>query len=159
VRDSRLSFTGPLIARIPAMMAIDMTTDRRTRALDSLHGLALGDALGSQFFIPTNRLALEQRRPPPPPWQWTDDAEMACSVFSVLRKHGHIDQDTLATSFATHHDFDRGYGPAMNRLLRPIRQGDSWRDLSRDLFDGQGSWGNGAAMRVAPVGAWFADDP
>lgn len=84
---------------------------------------------------------------------------MACSVFAVLRQHGHIDQGALATSFAIHHDFDRGYGPAMNRLLRLIRQGDSWRDLSRELFDGQGSWGNGAAMRVAPVGAWFADEP
>lgn len=26
------------------------------------------------------------------------------------------------------------------------------------LFYGQGSYGNGAAMRVAPLGAYFADD-
>ncbi|TVT59372.1 ADP-ribosylglycohydrolase family protein [Amycolatopsis rhizosphaerae] len=136
-----------------------MTIDRRARALDSLHGLALGDALGSQFFVPTHRTALELRRPPPAPWQWTDDAEMACSVVAVLLRHDRIDQDALAAAFAAHHDFDRGYGPAMNRLLRLIRQGGAWRELSRELFDGQGSWGNGAAMRVAPVGAWFADDP
>ncbi|MBM7773272.1 ADP-ribosylglycohydrolase [Actinokineospora baliensis] len=135
-----------------------MTIDRSTRALDSLYGLTLGDALGSQFFVPSNRTALEGRQPPPAPWQWTDDAEMACSVFAVLQGHGHIDQDALAAGFAVHHDFDRGYGPAMNRLLRQIRQGGDWRELSRDLFDGQGSWGNGAAMRVAPIGAWFADD-
>lgn len=141
------------------MMATTMTADRRARALDSLHGLALGDALGSQFFSPTNRTALQTRRPPPPPWRWTDDTEMACSIVAVLRQHDHIDQDALAASFATHHDFDRGYGPGMNRLLRLIREGGAWRDLSRDLFDGRGSWGNGAAMRVAPVGAWFADDP
>lgn len=140
------------------MMTLTMTTDRLSTALDSLHGLALGDALGSQFFIPANRSALEQRRLPPAPWQWTDDAEMACSVFAVLRIHHRIDQDALAASFAGRHDFDRGYGPAMNRLLRLVRQGGAWRELSRDLFDGQGSWGNGAAMRVAPLGAWFADD-
>jgi len=84
---------------------------------------------------------------------------MACSVFAMLHRLGRIDQDALATSFADHHDFDRGYGPGMNRLLRLIRQGGAWRELATDLFDGQGSWGNGAAMRVAPLGAWFADDP
>jgi ADP-ribosylglycohydrolase len=30
---------------------------------------------------------------------------------------------------------------------------------ARALFDGRGSLGNGAAMRVAPLGAWFAGDP
>ena len=128
-------------------------------ALNSLQGLALGDALGSQFFVPANLPYLKRRELPPGPWQWTDDAEMACSVFAVLHQFGRIDQDALATSFADHHDFDRGYGPAMNRLLRLVRQGGSWRSLASDLFDGQGSWGNGGAMRVAPLGAWFADDP
>jgi hypothetical protein len=35
---------------------------------------------------------------------------MACSVFAILDRHGRIDQDALAASFAEHHDFDRGYG-------------------------------------------------
>ncbi|PZS09025.1 MAG: hypothetical protein DLM55_07315 [Acidimicrobiales bacterium] len=137
---------------------VAMSTTRLARALNSLHGLALGDALGSQFFIPDNRDALEQRHLPPTPWQWTDDTEMACSVFAVLQRLGHVDQDQLAASFATHHDFDRGYGPSMNRALRLIREGGAWHQLVAELFDGQGSWGNGAAMRVAPLGAWFADD-
>ncbi|NED87385.1 ADP-ribosylglycohydrolase family protein, partial [Streptomyces sp. SID11233] len=67
--------------------------------------------------------------------------------------------DALARSFARHHDFDRGYGPGANRLLRLVREGGDWRELSTGLFRGQGSWGNGAAMRVAPLGAWYADDP
>jgi ADP-ribosylglycohydrolase len=54
---------------------------------------------------------------------------------------------------------DRGYGPAVNRLLRQIREGGDWRELASALFKGQGSWGNGAAMRIAPLGAWYADDP
>ncbi|APU14743.1 MULTISPECIES: ADP-ribosylglycohydrolase family protein [Actinoalloteichus] len=136
-----------------------MTTDPRSRALASLRGLALGDALGSQFFVPDNRTRLDERRLPPAPWQWTDDTEMACSVVAVLAEHGRIDQDALAASFAMHHDFDRGYGPSTNRLLRLIREGGSWRELVADTFDGRGSWGNGAAMRIAPLGAWFAGDP
>lgn len=118
----------------------------------------MGDALGSQFFVPANFQHLQQRVLPSGPWQWTDDAEMACSIFAILNQHGEIDQNELAASFAQHHDFDRGYGPGMNRLLRQIREGGAWRNLAVDLFDGQGSWGNGAAMRVAPLGAWYADD-
>ncbi|MEW2354955.1 ADP-ribosylglycohydrolase family protein [Spirillospora sp. NPDC029432] len=128
------------------------------RAHASLLGLALGDALGSQFFIPANRPAYEEQTLPPPPWEWTDDTEMAASVLLVLSQHGRIDQNALAAAFAEHHDFDRGYGPSTNRLLRLIREGGDWRVLAHEPFDGQGSWGNGAAMRVAPLGAWYADN-
>ena len=139
---------------------VGMTSDRRQRAVASLHGLAVGDALGSCFFIPENQPALETRDLPQDPWWWTDDTEMACSVVTVLTEHGRIDQDALAASFAEHHDFDRGYGAGVNRMLRLIRQeGGDWRQLVAESWDGRGSWGNGAAMRVAPLGAYFADDP
>ncbi|MGP3947795.1 ADP-ribosylglycohydrolase family protein [Streptomyces sp. 7N604] len=140
-------------------MTADPTLTRRCeRALASLRGLAVGDALGSQFFVPSNYPALKRRELPPGVWQWTDDTEMACSVLSVLVAHRRIDQDALARSFAEHHDFDRGYGPAVNRMLRLIREGGDWRELAAALFNGQGSWGNGAAMRIAPLGAWYAGD-
>lgn len=129
------------------------------RALASLRGLSVGDALGSQFFVPDNYPLLGRRELPPGPWQWTDDTEMAASVLAVLGSYGRIDQDALAASFADHHDFDRGYGPAVNRMLRLIREGGDWRELASALFKGQGSWGNGAAMRIAPLGAWYASDP
>ncbi|MFD7437708.1 ADP-ribosylglycohydrolase family protein [Streptomyces sp. NPDC059861] len=129
------------------------------RALASLRGLAVGDALGSQFFVPVNYPLLKRRELPLGPWQWTDDTEMACSVVAVLAAHRRIDQDALARSFAERQDFDRGYGPAVNRMLRLIREGGDWRELSSALFNGRGSWGNGAAMRIAPLGAWYAGDP
>lgn len=133
---------------------------RRERALASLRGLSIGDALGSQFFVPDHYPLLRRRELPPGNWQWTDDTEMAGSVVAVLDLHGSIDQDALARSFADHHDFDRGYGPAVNRMLRQVRQEDAdWRETAAALFEGRGSWGNGAAMRVAPLGAWFSDDP
>ncbi|GLF99669.1 ADP-ribosylglycohydrolase family protein [Streptomyces yaizuensis] len=132
---------------------------RFARAWDSLRGLSVGDALGSQFFVPAHHPLLKRNEPPPGPWQWTDDTEMACSVLAVLTGHGRVDQDALARSFADHHDFDRGYGPAVNRMLRLIREGGDWRELAAALFNGQGSWGNGSAMRIAPLGAWYADDP
>src|SRR3954471_771635 len=144
-------------------MTADSATEsldpRFVRALGSLRGLSVGDALGSQFFVPVNLPRLKRRELPTGSWQWTDDTEMACSVVAVLASHQRLDQDALARSFAEHHDFDRGYGPAVNRLLRLVREGEEWRELAAALFNGQGSWGNGAAMRIAPLGAWYADDP
>ncbi|MFF3754453.1 ADP-ribosylglycohydrolase family protein [Streptomyces sp. NPDC002018] len=141
-------------------MTVPPLPDRRfERALASLRGLSVGDALGSQFFVPSNHSLLKRRELPPGRWQWTDDTEMGASVLAVLGALGRIDQDTLARSFAERHDVDRGYGPAVNRLLRLVREGGDWRELAAGLFNGQGSWGNGAAMRIAPLGAWYADDP
>ncbi|MFB7272177.1 ADP-ribosylglycohydrolase family protein [Streptomyces sp. NPDC056244] len=141
-------------------LAGDFAPDGRfERALASLRGLSVGDALGSQFFVPSNYPLLKRRELPPGLWQWTDDTEMGASVLAVLAALGRIDQDALARSFAERHDFDRGYGPAVNRMLRLVREGGDWRELAAGLFDGQGSWGNGAAMRIAPLGAWYADDP
>jgi ADP-ribosylglycohydrolase len=46
----------------------------------------------------------------------------------------------------------------MHELLAAIHFGHSWRDEAPALFQGNGSCGNGAAMRTAPLGAYFADD-
>ncbi|WP_405745306.1 ADP-ribosylglycohydrolase family protein [Streptomyces sp. NBC_01525] len=140
------------------MTADDRDADRRARALASLRGLAVGDALGARFATPAHLPALRRRALPPGPWRWTDDTEMACSVLAVLAAHGRIDQDALARSLADHHHADRDYGPAVDRLLRQIRDGADWHDLAAALFQGHGSWGNGAAMRIAPLGAWYAGD-
>lgn len=133
---------------------------RLERAQLSLEGLAFGDAFGDRFFIRSGPVEdlIAQRALPGPPWSYTDDTEMALSIVGVLARFGSVDQDWLARSFACHYDVNRGYGPAMHGLLARIREGAHWRDEARRLFSGQGSHGNGAAMRVAPLGAYFADD-
>jgi ADP-ribosylglycohydrolase len=130
------------------------------RAWQSLEGLSCGDAFGQRFFGNPELVAslIHKRTLPPPPWTFTDDTMMALSIVSILEEHTFIDQDHLALSFAKNYDPSRGYGPAMHGLLARIRAGYSWRRESRALFGGQGSFGNGSAMRVAPVGAYFADD-
>ncbi|MET9398754.1 ADP-ribosylglycohydrolase family protein [Kitasatospora sp. NPDC002965] len=137
-----------------------MTTPHTGPALDALDGLSVGDAFGAQFFVPaTARAHLAARTAPPGPWPWTDDTEMACSVYAAHTERGAVDTFDLTHGFARRHDFDRGYGPAANRLLRLVREGGDAKVLAAELFDGQGSYGNGAAMRVAPLGAAYADDP
>src|SRR5438874_3516081 len=110
--------------------------DRCARALASLRGLSVGDALGSRFAAPAHYPSLKRRELPPGPWRWTDDTEMACSVVAVLTAHHRVDQDALARSFADHHDASRDYGPAVDRLLRLIREGGAWRELAAALFNG-----------------------
>lgn len=143
------------------MNVSNSTALRLSRACLSLEGLSVGDALGECFFSPWIRDAcLPKRLVPDGRWRWTDDTAMALAIVEVLEQHGLIDQDELARVFARRYmdEQDRGYGPAQHDLLRDIHRGGEWRVKSRELFNGAGSFGNGGAMRVAPVGAYFADD-
>jgi ADP-ribosylglycohydrolase len=126
-------------------------------AVASLLGVAVGDAFGSRILLPGDHPDVVGRVGPAPPWPWSDDTEMACSVYLILGRYREIDQDALAASFAEHFDPDRGYGSGVERMLLRYRKGESWRDVSPSVF-GMGSWGNGGAMRVAPLGAWFGSD-
>jgi ADP-ribosylglycohydrolase len=103
---------------------------------------------------------LSENNLPAGPWFHTDDTEMAISIVAVLKSHGFVDQDALAKRFARRfeRDPDRGYGKMTRIQMREITAGAKWRDTAANAFGGQGSMGNGSAMRVAPLGAYFADD-
>jgi ADP-ribosylglycohydrolase len=136
--------------------------DRMRRALVSLEGLSVGDAFGEKFFVHPSVLAglFEQRAAPAPPWGYTDDTEMALAIVEVLHRHGAVEQDDLAAVFGRRYAAapNRGYGGTAHTILQSIAVGSSWRDISPKVFGGQGSMGNGGAMRVAPLGAYFMDD-
>ncbi|MEJ3747925.1 ADP-ribosylglycohydrolase family protein [Actinomycetes bacterium KLBMP 9797] len=127
---------------------------------DSLHGLSVGDALGAQFFMVGRSLTdLVAGKPPAGWWEWTDDTHMACSIVAELRDHGLIDPDRLAGVFAERCEPYRGYGAGAVVILHEIRDGVPWRQAAAAAFGGEGSCGNGAAMRIPPLGAYFADRP
>jgi len=130
------------------------------RALVALEGLSVGDAFGETFLRNPGPAVfrLHQREVFPAPWPWTDDTQMAVGMLEVLAAHGRVDQEALARRFAERYEPHRGYGMAAHELLRELRGGGRWETASRGLFGGQGSLGNGSAMRVAPLGAFFADD-
>jgi ADP-ribosylglycohydrolase len=90
--------------------------------------------------------------------RWTDDTQMAVSVVENLLEHGEIDQDRLAEAFARRYESHRGYGAGMHELLNRLREGADWREARFGTFP-DGSFGNGSAMRVAPLGAFLADQP
>ncbi|MFY1632621.1 ADP-ribosylglycohydrolase family protein [Solwaraspora sp. WMMB335] len=131
---------------------------RADLARDSLAGLSVGDALGERCARTGHPAqALVAGRLPAPPWRWTDDTEMASVLVEVLTSAGRVDRDRLAAGFAARYDPTRGYGRGATELLELVRAGTPWPVAASTVFDGRGSWGNGAAMRVAPLGAYFAD--
>lgn len=129
----------------------------RLRAVHrSLQGLALGDALGQALVnAPTSTPEFD-----PAPWAYSDDTEMAIAIAHVLHRYGRIDQDALAALFGQRFLAapERGYGAVAYWILSRISIGDRWQDVARTPFDGRGSLGNGGAMRVAPLGVYFAAD-
>jgi len=134
-----------------------------TRAIDSLQGLSCGDAFGERFFLHPEvaQSLIAQRAIPSNPWRYTDDTAMAISIVEVLEEFGEIDPERLAENFGKRFIADphRGYGQAMHSLLPELAyHPKQWKQLAPQLFKGKGSFGNGAAMRVAPIGAYFADD-
>jgi ADP-ribosylglycohydrolase len=133
---------------------------RMERARLSLDGLSVGDAFGQHFMIRNAEVLVGTRTIPFPRWRYTDDTEMALAIVETLGAHGRADPDALACRFVRRYERDpsRGYGATARQILQQVAQGTAWQDASRLAFGGEGSMGNGAAMRVAPLGAYFADD-
>ncbi len=96
-------------------------------------------------------------QPPVDQLIYTDDTQMMIGVAEALILDGHIRQQTLLNTFVLNYHPDRGYGPGARRILSAVAAGEAADDLPGTIFPG-GSLGNGAAMRVAPVGLLFHDD-
>ena len=132
----------------------------RDRFEGCLLGLALGDALGAPLEGgPIERLV----------WRligttkqgetrWTDDTQMSLDVAESLTAQGQLDPDDLARRFAAGYRWSRGYGPGAAKLLKRIARGAPWQQANRSVYP-DGSYGNGGAMRSAPVGLFFASRP
>ncbi|WP_196890508.1 ADP-ribosylglycohydrolase family protein [Aureivirga marina] len=140
-----------------------MTTEKRLElAKKSLLGTSIGDAFGESFFGETDLILkhIQERKIPKTTWEFTDDTVMAIAVFEQLRWFQKINQDELAKLFSRNHekDVNRGYGATARRILREIGEGGNWKEISQNVFEGMGSMGNGASMRVSSIGAYFFDD-
>ena len=140
-----------------------MTTIQRLKfAFQSLKGTSIGDAFGESFFGDTNVMLdhIYKREIPETSWEFTDDTVMAISIFKQLKTNQGINQGELINLFVANHDKDvnRGYGATARRILREIGEGKNWKEVSQGVFEGMGSMGNGASMRVTPIGAYYFDD-
>ncbi|MBD3904397.1 ADP-ribosylglycohydrolase family protein [Chryseobacterium sp. Ch-15] len=136
--------------------------DKLLLASKSLTGISIGDAFGESFFGEENLIKsyILQKIFPESSLEFTDDTIMAIAVFKSLEKFGKINQDFLAEEFTKNYylDISRGYGPSMHQYFRAVKEGESWKAISYSKFEGQGSMGNGGAMRASVVGAYFYDN-
>lgn len=108
---------------------------------------ALGDALGAGYGS-----GAELR--------YTDDAAMMIALAEhLLESYGEVDPLKLAWKFLEAYEAEpwRGYGPGPPRIFKMIRRGEGPLELDKRLYPG-GSLGNGAAMRIAPIGLLYHDD-
>jgi len=137
-------------------------------ALLSLNGLCIGDAFGASLNgVGSSRDAgpdagrfIELRRLPPAPWRWTAETQLALSVVEELEQREWIDQDNLARRMAWRFSADsaRGFGAGTCQVLKRIAQGEYFRSVSRNVYDG-GSFGSLAASRAVTIGAYFNQHP
>lgn len=81
-------------------------------------------------------------------------------AHSLVERRG-LDGAHLAETFAARYEAEpwRGYGAGPPTVFRALRSGVRWDEAAGQLFGGAGSFGNGAAMRVAPVGLFAWRDP
>lgn len=129
-----------------------------------LMGLAVGDALGGKFeaqsadSIRARFPSAEQLIAYPQEEIWyTDDTQMAIGVCEALIERGEIVEEVLCRTFVANYLPSRGYGRGTRAVLDAMEQGHDYRQAAEQHFPG-GSFGNGAAMRVAPVGLVFHND-
>jgi len=122
----------------------------------TLLGVAVGDALGA---------VRRQARPSPVqgspeqdallPLRCTDDTHMTLATATSLIACGGFDADhmgaTLAEQYAQE-PWQESTSEEAARVLDGLRAGRRLEEMAAELFGGTGSFGNGAAMRVAPIG-------
>jgi ADP-ribosylglycohydrolase len=134
--------------------------DRMERVLLTLYGVATGDAFGASLLRSDGRKRIAERQEPEPPWHYSGITVLTREIARSLGKKRRIDRDFLAQIFATayYNNPTRVYGRVLRKILADINLGHPWQETSRQFFQGQGSMGNGAAARAAPIGAFFADD-
>jgi poly(ADP-ribose) glycohydrolase ARH3 len=125
----------------------------------TLLGVAVGDAIGAPFEggATTVQSSLPRLDDVVSPLRYTDDTHMTLGVAESLMAQGDFDGAHMAAILAQNYAAEpwRGYGAGPPQVFRLLAQGVAWDQASRTLFGGTGSYGNGAAMRVAPI-ALFA---
>lgn len=125
--------------------------DYREKFRGAMLGLALGDAIGAPFEGgPSVSLEeVEKSISSREVLGFTDDTEMTIAVAESLLRSGGFNGEDMAKSFVNHFNPARGYGAATAHAIQRLKAGEKWDAV------GEESYGNGAAMRAAPIGLLY----
>ena len=133
----------------------------RAKFLGALVGSAVGDAIGASFEGKPAAEAEEIERAADcrEVLTYTDDTHMMIGMAeSLVHKEG-FDGEHMAHVFIQNYELEpwRGYGSGPPTVFRMIRDGEDWNKAASKLYHG-GSYGNGSAMRIAPLAVLYHDD-
>ena len=135
-----------------------MTIDIRAKYLGGMVGSALGDAIGELAFRVPKRERLLSNLDHVSEFRYTDDTAMAIGLAESIIKVNGIHQQNLGDTFNTNfqHEPWRGYASGPPTIFSLVeKRGISYTEAAREMFGGSGSLGNGAAMRIVPLGLFF----
>ncbi len=134
----------------------------KSKFLGAFIGTAVGDALGAPFegYDRVEPEEIETVAERLPVLTYTDDTHMMLGVAESLLRCRGFDGEDMAYTFVRNYEREpyRGYGPGPPRIFRMIRDGVPWDEAAQRLYRG-GSFGNGSAMRAAPIGVFYCDNP
>jgi poly(ADP-ribose) glycohydrolase ARH3 len=145
------------------------TSPHEDRCIGCLLGCAVGDTLGANLEFQSRaeirrhygRVDSFLHSDGRPLGMFTDDTEMTLALALSLIECSGIDPRHCAANYASFFTAEprRGYGPAVSRILVMLSGGADYRTTGRAVYP-EGSFANGGAMRIAPVGLAFrhADD-
>lgn len=135
-----------------------MGVNLKSRYLGCMVGSAIGDAIGEMAFYHPEKQYLYTLVNRLEKLIYTDDTAMTIGLAeSLLQKRG-IDLQHLGDTFSRnfHREPWRGYASGPPTIFSFVRHsGISYAEAAKSLFGGVGSLGNGAAMRISPVGLFF----
>jgi poly(ADP-ribose) glycohydrolase ARH3 len=143
----------------------DQVTDRmdlKKKFLGGMVGSALGDAIGELAFRGLGEVGLRSQVAQMDVLVYTDDTAMAIGLAESIAQVGGLDPQRLGDAFRANFRREpwRGYASGPPTVFSRVKRfGVSYAEAARSLFGGQGSFGNGAAMRIAPVGLFYHDAP
>jgi len=135
-----------------------ITEQVRSKFLGSLLGVAVGDAIGASW--EGRQMAAEHEikniSTISHPLRYTDDTHMTIGVAESLVECRGFNGAHMARCFINNYLKEpwRGYGPGPPLVFSLIKSGEEWDKAAAHVYPG-GSFGNGAAMRVAPIGLLF----
>ncbi len=89
---------------------------------------------------------------------YTDDTQMTLALATSLVERGRLDAENVSAKYAEFYEPWRGYGGAAHRVMQALQYGADYRGTGRLQFP-DGSFGNGGAMRIAPVGLVYRHAP